>query len=554
MLGGPLNMSATRRQFLASTAAAAAFGQTRRPNVVLIISDDQGYGDLSIHGNPHLKTPHIDSIGTSGVQFTQFHVNPVCSPTRSSLMTGRDYYRTGVVDTYLGRSMMYPDETTVAELLAGAGYRTGIFGKWHLGDNYPMRAMDQGFQETLVHRGGGIGQPSDPPGGSSYFDPVLFENGKQVHASGYCTDVFFNRAIDFIERRRSQPFFAYIATNAPHSPLQVAGEEVKPFLGKGLDDTTTKIYGMVSNLDRNVGRLLDRIRALGIEQDTILIFMTDNGPQQRRYNAGMRGLKGSVYQGGIRVPFFLRWPGGVKGARKIGRLSAHIDVLPTLLDACGVMKPQQLAVDGRSLMPLLKDDRSAWPDRTLYFQWHRGDVPEPHRSAAARNQRYKLVNGSELYDLEADPQEQTDLSIRHPDIVARMRADYDEWFASVRRTRNFEPPRIHVGSTHENPVVLTRQDWRGARAGWTEDSLGHWEIDVVGRGNHSVTVHTVPLPEAASIRLEINGAAWNHKVEKGAAESRISPIPLPTGPGRLQATIQSGQRTIGPQYLEVLKL
>lgn len=544
-------MASTRRQFLASAGSAALLRAARRPNIVLIVADDQGYGDLSLHGNPHLKTPNIDSIGTSGVQFTQFHVNPVCSPTRSSLMTGRYYYRTGVVDTYLGRSMMYPDEVTIAELLGGAGYRTGIFGKWHLGDNYPLRAVDQGFQEALVHRGGGIGQPSDPPGGSSYFDPILFDNGKQVQVAGYCTDVFFNRAMEFMERHQSRPFFAHIATNAPHTPLQVAEEEVKPFLGQRLDETTAKIYGMISNLDRNVGRLLDRIRTLGIEQDTVVIFMTDNGPQQRRYNAGMRGLKGTVYEGGIRVPFFLRWP-GVVGSRKIDRLSAHIDVMPTLLETCGVSKPRDLSIDGRSLMPLLRGE--TLPDRTLYFQWHRGDVPEMHRDACARNQRYKLVNGKELYDLESDPGEEQDIAVKYPDIVSRLRSGYEEWFADVRRSRNFEPPRIYLGSAHENPVVLTRQDWRGPRAGWAADSIGHWEIDVIGRGQYFITVHTAAAADDGTLQLAVNGASWLERLPRGATEVRLGPIPLKAGPGRLELMARVGERKFGASFVEVLKV
>ncbi len=358
----------TRRQFVASAIAAPAapLRNAASPNVILILTDDQGFGDLSCHGNPHLRTPHIDSLARAGVEFTQFHVSPVCSPTRSCLMTGRYNYRTGAIDTFLGRAMMYPEEVTLAEMLGSAGYRTGIFGKWHLGDNYPMRAIDQGFQEAVNHLGGGISQPSDLPGGSSYFDPVVMHNGRVQQYKGYCTDVFTSEAIRFIEENRARPFFTYLATNAPHSPLQVDEKYVAPFRAKGLDETTAKVYGMVTNLDENIGRLLDRVKALGIEDNTIVIFMTDNGPQQPRYNAGMRGRKGTVYEGGIRVPFFVRWPRSLKPGRTVDRLAAHIDVVPTLLDACGVPAPKGLRLDGRSLMPLLRREKAEWPDRMIF--------------------------------------------------------------------------------------------------------------------------------------------------------------------------------------------
>lgn len=452
-----------RRHFILSATASAtslASGATKSPNVILILTDDQGYGDLSLYGNPHLKTPNMDAVGKEGVQFSQFQVCPVCSPTRSSLMTGRYNYRTGIVDTFLGRSMMYPDEVTVAEILRDNGYRTGIFGKWHLGDNYPMRSCDQGFQESLVIKGGGIGQPSDPPG-SGYFDPVLQHNGVQKKYSGHCTDVFFDAATEWIERAGSKPFFAYIPTNAPHSPLVVSEQWSGPYAKMGLADDVAKVYGMIANIDWNLGKLTARLRAMGAERDTILIFMGDNGSTGRsvRYNAGMRALKGTPYQGGIRVPFFVRWPGHL-APRTTDRIAAHIDVLPTILDACGVKKPARLQIDGKSLLSLADGSAKNWPDRMLFTQWHRGDQPEAFRDSAVRTQRYKLINGKELYDLEADPAESHDIAAAHPDIVAELRKGYSEWFASVSAVRHFIPPRIYIGTEHENPVVLTRQDWR----------------------------------------------------------------------------------------------
>ena len=307
--------------------------EPRRPNVLLVITDDQGYGDLGLHGNPKIRTPHLDGLARQGIEMEHFHVCPVCSPTRASLLTGRCNYRTGVVDTFLGRSLMHPEEVTLAEMLQGAGYRTGIFGKWHLGDNYPLRAIDQGFQEALVLRGGGIGQPSDPPGGDSYFDPVLQHNGKQEKTRGYCSDVFTDAALGFIERNRDRPFFAYLAFNAPHAPLQVPDSYYQlykkmnlapgdfpqvghPLEGKMDPEQTARIYGMVSNIDDNVGRLLAKLDEWKLADSTLVVFLTDNGPQQPRFNAGLRGLKTSVYDGGIRVPCFCAGRAGSRRARR----------------------------------------------------------------------------------------------------------------------------------------------------------------------------------------------------------------------------------------------
>jgi arylsulfatase A-like enzyme len=546
----------SRRSFLAGAAATPlrpGARQASRPNVVLIVTDDQGYGDLSLHGNPYLKTPHLDRIATEGVRFTQFQVSPVCSPTRASLMTGRYNYRTGVVDTYLGRSLMHPDEVTLAELLSRQGYRTGLFGKWHLGDNYPMRPIDQGFQVALYHNGGGIGQPSDPPD-NHYFDPILQDNGKRVRVKGYCTDIFFGRALEFIEAGRSQPFFAYIATNAPHTPLEVAEELAAPYRTLGLDDTTARIYGMVKNIDDNVGRLLERLARLGLDENTIVIFLSDNGPQQDRFNAGLRGRKGSVYQGGIQVPFFLRWPRMVQPGGRVGAIAAHIDVFPTLLEACGVALPADRRIDGRSLLPWIRGRNPIWPERTLFAQWHRGDQPEPFRNAAVRTSRYKLIDGRELYDLAADPGEQRDLAADNPKLVARLRAAYERWFADVLATRGYAPPRIYVGTPHENPVILTRQDWRGPKASWEVSGLGYWEVDVRSGGRYEILLRLFPAPAAGRARFRLNNLDLEQPVAAGATECRFSPVALEAGPGRAEPVLEYGDRQVGVRYLEIRKL
>ena len=441
----------------------------------------------------------------------------------------------------------------MAEYLAAAGFRTGIFGKWHLGDCYPLRAIDQGFQEAVICKGGGISQPSDPPG-NSYFNPALQHNGVEKTYQGYCTDIFFNEAMEFISAHRGQPWFCYLAPNAPHDPLEIAEEYVRPFRGKDLSEETAKTYGMVANIDRNAGRLLEKLRALDLERDTILIYLTDNGPQRDRYNAGMRGRKGTVYQGGIRVPFFIRYPRVVKAGLTIDRAAAHIDVMPTILDLCGIVPPKsQPPMDGRSLTPLLRGDASAWTDRTLFTQWHRGDEPQLFRDCAARTQQYKLVNGGELYDLTAGPAERNDLAASLPAVAARLRHETEAWFKDVSSTRGYAPPRIQIGAPEEAQTVLTRQDWRGPQASWDADGLGHWEVRVVRAGRYEVRLRMPALPAAAQAALRIGGKTLEMPVAQGANRAIFTGVELPEGPARIEAALKAGGRTFGPHYVDVGK-
>jgi len=537
-------------------AAAAPMPKVTPPNVVLILTDDQGYGDIGRHGNDQVRTPHLDRLHDQSVRFEQFYVCPVCSPTRACLMTGRYNYRTGAIDTYVGRSMMHPDEVTLAEMLAGAGYRTGIFGKWHLGDNYPMRAMDQGFQESLVHRGGGLCQPSDWPG-NTYFDPILSRNGKDEKSSGYCTDVFTDAAIEFIKANRDRPFFAYLSTNAPHTPLQIGDDYVAPYAKMGLDEDLAKVYGMITNIDDNVGRVVAALDALGIADNTIVIFLTDNGPQgfkkKVRYNAGLRGAKGTVYEGGIRVPCFVRWPARLEAGKTIDRIAAHIDMVPTLLEACAAPVPDGVALDGRNLMPLLNGEATEWADRTIYFQWHRGDEPELYRDCAARDQRYKLVNGKELYDIQNDPGEQHDIAADFPDIVEEMRAGYEDWFADVSATRGYAPPRIHLGTPHENPVTLTRQDWRGTDS-WGDKALGYWEVHVARAGPYDVTLRFKALRDAGDAHLTFGERDLAQTLEAGATSCTFRDVALAVGDGRLEAWIPRRDKPAGVFQIDVERL
>ena len=323
----------------------------------------------------------------------------------------------------------------------------------------------------------------------------------------------------------------------------------------GLDETTARVYGMVENIDENIGKILQRMRELGLEEDTIVIFLTDNGPQQERYTAGLRGRKGSVYEGGIRVPFFVRWPGRLDAGKKVDRMGAHIDVVPTLVDICGVRKPEDVAFDGMSLAPLMFGRQIDWPDRTLFFQWHRGDEPELYRACAARTQRYKLINGKELYDLRVDPAETTDVADRHPDIVEKLRREYEAWFKDVSSTRGYDPPRIFLGTPHENPVVLTRQDWRGPRAGWGKDSLGYWEVEVAETGLYEIKIRLREPGTASTCHFLLGHTAMICTLADGATSCRFDPIRLFGGPGRLEAWIEMADgKTVGVDYVDVKRI
>ncbi|MGA2660269.1 MAG: arylsulfatase [Verrucomicrobiota bacterium] len=572
----------------AALASALAFEPgpslaATRPNVLLILTDDQGHGDVGFHQNPKIRTPSIDRLAREGVRFERFHVSPVCSPTRASLMTGRYCFRTGVVDTYLGRSMMFADEVTIAQMLAGGGYRTAIYGKWHLGDNYPMRAMDKGFQESLVLNGGGLAQPGDPPFAmhpdGAYFDPWLRHNGQWERQHGYVTDVLTDAALRFISRQSSRPFFIYLAYNAPHVPLQVPEKYYARYrdadltvpqsgghpVGRWDHETTARVYAMCECIDDNIGRLLARLDELKIAENTMVIFLTDNGPQQPRYNSGLLDLKGNTHEGGVRVPFFVRWPGHFEAGRAVGRIAAHIDVAPTLLELCGVPKPAGVRFDGISLVPLLKGESGDWPERTLYFQWHRGDVPELNRACAAVSQPYKLVQPRgaegraaafpprfELYDYAADPLEMTNLAAAKPEVVARMREGYEAWFKDVTSGRDYSvPPRIWLGAPEQAEVLFTRQDWRGPDAGWTPKSIGCWFVDVRRPGEYAVTLRFAKASQPAIARLELGSVRAQQEVGGGATTAIFPGLSLPPGPARLEAVLESAAGRTGMEYVEV---
>lgn len=540
-----------------------------RPNVVLVMTDDQGSGDFSIADNGVFETPNIDAMAQRSASMTTFYVCPVCAPTRACLMTGRYNYRTRCIDTYIGRAMLDPAEVTIAEILGAAGYATGIFGKWHLGDCYPMRPNDQGFQEALVIRGGGLAQPSDPrENDNRYTDPILFHNGRQVETHGYCTDVYFDAALQFIETAHAaqQPFFAYIPTNVPHGPFHdVPPELLEHYQGKQDElaalivgqrtpaqqardiDQLARIGAMITNMDQNVGRLFAKLDQLGITANTLVLFLVDNGPNTLRYVGARRGMKADVYDGGIRSPLWLHWPARLPAGTTRDQLCAHIDLLPTILDACGVLVPADVQLDGRSLMPLLDDAAAPWPDRTIVTQSHRGDTPVRYHHFMIRDQRWKLVHPSgferthfegepafELYDMAADPLELDNVIAQHPDVAERLREAYDRWFDDVSSTRpdNYAPPRIWIGTPHENPTVLTRQDWRAKT--WVGNVIGYWQLHVAAAGVYDLHVELDPLPQASRVVVELDGQRWEQDVAAQATSCDFDACALPAGDAQLE--------------------
>ena len=479
----------------------------RRPNIILVLTDDQGYADLGCNGNPWLKTPNIDAFHNEAARLTDFHVEPLCTPTRGALMTGHRPIRNGAWATNWGRSILRREEVTLPQYLADRGYATGLFGKWHLGDNFPFRPQDRGFGKVVAHKGGGVGQTSDF-WGNNYFDDTYFHNGEPVGHEGYCTDVWFDEAMHFIREKREQPFLVCIHTNAPHHPYLVDRSFSEPYTGNS-EIPEPDFFGMIANIDENFGRLWRMLRALNLEENTILIFMTDNGSSggcltgggefvTGGFNAGMRGKKASYYDGGHRVPFFIRWPaGGIGGGREISELGLGIDLFPTLVDLAG-LPPPDVEFDGTSLRPILKGEVEALPeDRIHFIQIRQSENPPEKWTNAVMTRRWRLIHGRELYDIIADPGQKEDVAVAHPDVVAKLRAAHESWWAEVSPAMA-EASRIILGHEAENPTCLTTMDVHGDVA-WSQAHLvravrsaGNWEVSFEAPGRYRFELRRWP--------------------------------------------------------------
>jgi len=573
-----------RRGFLtlAASGVAALLGRAAPaagPNVVLLVTDDQGYGDVGAHGNLMIQTPNTDRLWEQSIRLTNFHVDPTCAPTRAAIMSGRYSNRSGVWHTIMGRSLMSPGETTLAETFRANGYRTGMFGKWHLGDNAPLRPDDQGFDDVVRHGGGGVGQGPDY-WGNDYNDDTYWRDGKPEPCKGYCTDVWFREAIAFVERNRERPFFCYLSTNAPHAPYIVDPRYAKPYVAKGVPGKMAKFYGMIENIDENLGRLRRRLADLGLAENTLLLFLTDNGTaagmakkaqadKWSGFNAGMRGQKGSIYDGGHRVPLFLHWPArGWDQGRDADQLCAHIDLQPTLMDLCNLKRPPGPAMDGVSLRAMLEGDTACLRDRTLFVHSQRVERPQKWRNTAVMTERWRLVNRNQLYDMSNDPGQRHNVYGQHPAVAAQLTVAYDSWWRSLEPTFD-QYVRIHLGSPAENPVRLMSHDCLAPdirRSPWSQGHVrrgalggGPWAVEITREGRYRFELFRWPrhLKKAAGCtqaELSIAGQTRQDALESQDVCGRFE-LALKPGPAMLQAwlTREDGKRHT-PYFLWVTRL
>ncbi len=537
-----------------------------RPNIIIVMADDLGYGDLGCHGNRFVRTPAIDMFYKESARLTSFHVDPTSAPTRAALLTGRYSARTGVWHDMMGRSLLRKDEKTIADIFNKAGYRTAIFGKWHLGDHFPYRACDRGFYQSLVHGGGNIGHTNDY-WGNTHFNPVLAHNGKLVRTEGYCTDVFFGAAMQFIRAHRGQKFLICITPNVPQAPYVAPPQYREDYVKRGINMSLASFYGVITNLDENFGQLLNLLQEQGLAQNTIVIFTSDNGGRGQGFaNTAdrMRGTMGTAYEGGHRVPCFIRWPNKLKADFDIEELTAHIDIIPTLLQFCDFRLPRDVRLDGRGMLPLLVDN-DTWGPRTLFIQSQCLEKPQQWRNALVMTEKYRLVKGRELYDLHEDRRQLYNLGPENPDVVKRLRFEYEEWYKVVSE-RFGEVPRIIIGSEEQNPMQLSCFDWHGPVVPWHQQDVvkrisanGYWALNVAREGHYQLTlrerprVAKHPLPAGALARIRAGGRVRTKMIPPGAIGVTFD-LNLDPGDLNLEAVISENQGkgpTRGAYYIEV---
>ena len=502
----------------------------KKPNVIVIMTDDQGYPELSMHGNPILKTPNLDKLGKSSVQFKNFHVTPMCAPTRGELLTGLDNAVNQLSNVSSGRSLLKSGIPTMGNIFGANGYSTGIFGKWHMGSNYPYRPQDRGFDESVWFPSSHIGSVSDF-WGNDYFDDTYWHNGKKQKYEGYCTDIFFNESIRFIEESIDQdkPFFAYIATNTPHGPLYPKQEdyealeklfEKSKFANqKGLKSSLVKYLAMIRNIDSNVGDLANFLDTKGVIDDTIIIFLTDNGSTMGKsyFNAGMRGMKTELWEGGHRVPLFIKWKNGnfKEVGNEIEGLCRVTDIVPTLVELCGLKISNRSSLKGMSLAPILKGKKEISKERKLIINYSRMpnfiSYPIPHGQTILKKEgavvlwkNWRLLESRELYNLENDPKQQLNIYDENPGIVQILDNELDRWWDSVKEDAN-EVQRIIIGSSHENPTNLTAIDWldvfvdQQQQISYGARKNSYWCLEVDNAGEYEIELRRWPKETNALI-------------------------------------------------------
>ncbi len=497
-------------------ATGCAKTAIRQPNVILIMTDDQGYGDMSCNGHPTLKTPNLDRLYNEGIHFTDFHVSPYSSPTRASLMTGRDSRRVGVWHTYGGRDWLNEEETTIAEIFKFNGYATGHFGKWHLGDNYPFAPHFRGFDTSFMLENSGMGA-ADGYWGNDRFDDTYFLNGKPVKTNGFCTDVFVDHALEFIEKHQDEPFFVYLATNIPHQPWNIPSKYRIKYdsVSKDTSEVVTysnkdmaRFYGTIDKVDEQVGRVLAFLEQQNLDKNTIVMFLTDNGTVSTEYNAGMRGRKASPYEGGHRVPLFIRWPNGKFHSRKeIKELTTHMDIVPTLIDLCRLKTEKQLSFDGQSLRPLLYNEHAVWDQERIYITQSTQGVPGGYHVEAPKwgntvvcKQQWRLL-GNELYDLKSDPGQENNLADRYPKVVNELKNAYEKYWKDIQPYTE-RIARVHIGDPRQPFTTFSLSGvtpCQGCPAEWSMDGavnareiVGKWPVYVEQSGQYEIELRRWP--------------------------------------------------------------
>lgn len=500
-----------------------------QPNIIFVITDDQGYADLGHTGNPYVKTPNIDALAAESISLTDFHSGTTCAPTRAMLMTGRWANRTGVWHTIQGRSLLRKEEITFASMFADAGYDTGIFGKWHLGDAYPFRPEDRGFTHTFYHGAGGVGQTPDV-WNNDYFTGSYYSNGEIERADGFVTDVFFDKAHDFIRdnAERNKPFFAYISTNAPHSPLLAPPKYLDMY--KDLPEKEQAFFGMVTNIDDNIGKTRALLKELGIYENSIFVFMTDNGTALRGrsfYNANMRGRKGSEYEGGHRVPFIIHYPDrNYTQEIKVNTLTHAVDIAPTILELAGIKVPEKIEFDGKSIVDLFDGNTENWPERYVISNTQRVYTPRKWKNSSVMGQDWRLINGKELYYLPDDPAQSHDIADLHPTRVEKMREFYESWWTELE-PGYAETAEFILGNSAAIKTTLTAHDWLSPNIPpWNQryirqierfiedDFSGYWGVNVEQSGDYEIRLFRWP-PEALK---EINASVVKEQDRPGWGE------------------------------------
>ena len=508
-------------------SASAQNNAAVHPNILIILTDDQGWGDLSVNGNRQLRTPNIDQLASDGTTLDRFFVCPVCSPTRAEFLTGRYFPRTGVSGVSRGAERMDIDEQTIADMLQSAGYRTGAFGKWHNGTQYPYHPNARGFDEYYGFCSGHWGH---------YWSPLMDHNGEIVQGDGFIIDDLTDHAMDFIRSRGDKPFFCYVPFNTPHSPMQVPDEywerhESQELNQRGTEaskeiiDHTRAALAMCENIDWNVGRLLATLQEEGVADDTIVIYFSDNGPNGHRWNGGMKGMKGTTDEGGVRSPFFIRWPGKIQAGRVVPQIAGAIDLLPTLAELVGIQRTGSAALDGMSLKPLLLNESADWPDRMIVSHWNKG--------LSVRSQRFRLDNDGQLFDMVNDSDQTQNVAGEFADVTAALTSERRRYEQTVLTEYLDEPRPFIVGHSSGRTTQLPARDATSTGAikrsnrhpnsshftNWTSTKETiDWLVDVAESGVYSAEIKYTCRPEnqGAVIRLEADAALGDAHVQAPA--------------------------------------